>query len=489
MQPDSPYRLIEALGASQVGSVWSAVDAEGRPLTVAVLDASVALDQQWRDAFAAAANELAQPQAGGPRVLYTDFAAPSPWVACAADGGPGAEQVFLTLGVTYQPVPPDFDESGPAVAPTPENAPEEAGTPAEPMADSETTQPTAKIDLEPLTPVNPWAAPPQTVPTPPQQPISTPPHAVSAPPQSVSAPPEPVSAAPQSGAPHSVSGPPQSVSGPPQSVSSPPQSMSVPPHVVSSVPHSPVPPYSPAYGSLPPDGPTQYPPYYPPQPAPSATTSLKRRTGLWVGAAALVLVLIAGGGTAFALLSSGDDPSPSPTTAPPTASAMFPGIEPPKAGAWPAQWPKFAPSDQVRTFDDLEGLGFPVKVPESWDCARGIRTEGFVRYLCGMPPGENPRIGGELIVRNCPSPCGPETQTAMRRSEEAWGLQWVQPSESATFAEVGGAQRYALVVVAYWRSGASGDLDRQLVLRMTSPLESANELHKVVNELRGTLKF
>jgi hypothetical protein len=493
MQPDSPYRLIEALGSSQVGSVWSAVDAEGRPLTVALLDASVALDQQWRDAFAAAANALAQPQAGGPRVLYTDFAAPSPWVACAGEGGPGAEQVFLTLGVTYQPMPPDLGGSDAPAAPVPHAAVEETtsspdtpveGEPSTGEVDGEITQPTQKIELDSMTPVNPWAAPPQPVAAPPHQPISTPPHAVSGPPQSVSAPPDSVS-----GAPHAILGP---VSGAPHAVSGPPQHMSVPPHVVSSVPQSPTPmQFSPAYGQPPSSGPSQYPAYYPPQAAPPAASPARPRTGLWVGIGALVLFLIVGGGTALALRGSGgDDPPSNPTTAaPPTTAAMFPGIEPPRVGSWPAHWPTFAATEQVQSLDDLEGLGFPIKVPQGWACTPGGQSEGYARYLCGMPPGENPRIGGEIIVRNCPAPCAPETQTAMRRAEEAWGLQWIQVGESATYAELGGTQRYGLVVVAYWRSGSNGDPDRQLVVRMTGPLADADDLHKVVTNLRDTLNF
>jgi len=94
------FTLTEALGSSQVGTVWSAVDASGRPATVAVLDPTVASDPPWRDAFAAAATALG---AAGPRLLSANFSASAPWAAFAADAGPGAERVFLALGVEYQP--------------------------------------------------------------------------------------------------------------------------------------------------------------------------------------------------------------------------------------------------------------------------------------------------------------------------------------------------------------------------------------------------
>src|SRR5688572_19998630 len=101
MQPDSPYTLIEELGSSTVGQVWSAVDATGRRITVAVLDSLVAGDPLWREAFAAAARARG---AAGLTLVSSDFAGSAPWAAFAAtDDGPGAEEVFRALGVEYQP--------------------------------------------------------------------------------------------------------------------------------------------------------------------------------------------------------------------------------------------------------------------------------------------------------------------------------------------------------------------------------------------------
>ena len=97
--PGAPYQLIEPVGSCQVGTVWSAVDEHGRALTVAVLDAGAAIDPRWREAFANAANAQ---QAG---FVHADFAAAAPWVAYVVSGGPGAERVFLALGMDYRPRP------------------------------------------------------------------------------------------------------------------------------------------------------------------------------------------------------------------------------------------------------------------------------------------------------------------------------------------------------------------------------------------------
>jgi hypothetical protein len=501
MQPDSPYRLIEALGSSQVGSVWSAVDAEGRSLTVAVLDASVALDQRWRDAFAAAANGLAQPQAGGPRVLYTDFAAPAPWVACASEGGPGAEHVFLALGVTYQPVPPDFGAPAAPVTPTAQQPAAPAGPPseepttvlqspngAEPappvFPDSETTQPTPHLSEPSAIPINPWAAGPP-------QPVSVPPQPVSGPPQPISVPPDM---------------PPDSISGPPHSVSVPPHSVSVPPHSVSGVPQSPVfgpmspvadlispapGQASPALGPLPPTtGRSPYDTYHPgagvAPPAPR-----RRRTGLWIGLVVLIVLLLAGGGTVAALQLGGGDPEASPTssTAPapmPASSPLSPGVEPPNPGNWNTDWPKFTGVDKVQRLS-LPGIGFDFTAPDNWQCVRNGTGEGFAKYDCGVSPGTNPQIGGELVVRGCAAPCDENQRIEMRKAEEAWGLRWNRASRLAAYAEtnqIDGAARYGLVIVAYWRSAPDGAVDRQLVFRMTSPVDQADVLRKVANSVR-----
>jgi hypothetical protein len=99
MQPDGPYQLLEVVGSWPAGKVWSAVDAFGQSLTVAVLDEALATDQRWRDAFAATANALSSRE-GGPSYRHADFTVPAPWVAFAAGDGRGAEQIFVALATS-----------------------------------------------------------------------------------------------------------------------------------------------------------------------------------------------------------------------------------------------------------------------------------------------------------------------------------------------------------------------------------------------------
>nr|MDT0656915.1 hypothetical protein [Micromonospora sp. DSM 115978] len=477
-----PYQLIEVLGSCQVGSVWSAVDGQGTRLTVAVLDAAVAADERWRAAFTATANALAQPEAGGPHYLWADFSAPAPWVAYPVGEGGGAEQMFLALGMDYQPVPPDTGA---------------AGHPAERPLDG-TAETTQRLEPAPAQPAD--AGPPQPAPTDAQpagpQPVEAQP--VGPQPQSpapVGYSPEVYVPAQQSPAPH-VPAQRQPVSGAPYPVSAPPEQISPQPHPVSGAPHPTGAPVSPV-------GYTPYDPLTAPgrRIVPTEPTR-RRRTGLWVGAASAVLVLLVGGGTFLAL--SGPDGTEPPVTTPsasgapsvvmPTASPVAPGLEPPREGAWPDQWSEFSSADGIPTFPDLDGLGFTVKVPRGWRCDPAGRADGYAKYNCGGVDETGPKIGGELVVRACPDPCSQERRDAMRQAEEAWGLQWIATGPLAAYAEssslrIDGEQRYGLVIVAYWRSGPDGVVDRQLVFRMTAPMDGANQLRRVANYLRDTLIF
>jgi hypothetical protein len=481
--PAQPFQVVESLGSCQVGTVWSAVDAQGTALTVAFLDPAAATDQRWRDAFANTAHALAQQQL---RFVHADFAASPPWVAYVAAGGPGAERIFQALGLDYRPTRPRGSPWAPPAIPPEASQPE-----PEPMDPDVTV--TQKLDADPAAPaIMPAEAAPGPVPADAAPAEAAPAEAVPAiVPAEVA--PEPatdpvLSTAPVSPQPWSwplrpITDEALPVSGAPRQAPDAAQSSGVPALQAGPQPETGL--YFPEPGTRAPER--------------------RSRTGLWVAVVGLVVLLLAGGGAAVvALRGTSVDSSPthvstgsasSTLKAPaPTASPLSPGLEPPKPGSWPVQWPRFVDTDQVQTMTGLDGLGFTLKVPLSWQCVPAGRAQGFARYFCGVSPGANPQIGGELIVRDCPKPCGEDKQVAMRKAEEAWGLQWVRTGKFSTYAEssslqVDGAQRYGLVVVAYWRGGADGAIDHELVLRMVAPADGAGQLRRVANYLRETLIF
>ncbi|RZU73755.1 trypsin-like peptidase [Micromonospora kangleipakensis] len=103
MQPVGPYRFTEALGVCQVGTAWWAVDGQDRLVTVAMLEGAAAADPPWREAFANAANAMAQAP-GGQRYVNADLAAAHPWVAYPSEEGIGAQRLFQTLGMDLHPL-------------------------------------------------------------------------------------------------------------------------------------------------------------------------------------------------------------------------------------------------------------------------------------------------------------------------------------------------------------------------------------------------
>ncbi|MDO3700862.1 trypsin-like peptidase domain-containing protein [Micromonospora sp. C28SCA-DRY-2] len=256
MQPVGPYRFTHVLGGSVVGKAWAAIDSQGRFVTVAVLEGAAATDPRWREAFAAMADSLAQ-QPGGQAYAYADFSADSPWVAYPSEAGPGAEKLLRALGADYQPVPTDIGADMPV-----SGAPQTIPNPPQPVSGA--PQPTSGA------PVMPWAIQVGPVSA---QPVS---------PQPVSA--QPASAQPVSA--HPVSA--QPVSGTPQSPG---------PHATA------------------PAEPTSYDPFAAPDRRIKPSEPRPRRTGLWLGISALVLVLLAGVGGVIVWAGSGDDKkSPPPYT-------------------------------------------------------------------------------------------------------------------------------------------------------------------------------
>jgi len=185
-------------------------------------------------------------------------------------------------------------------------------------------------------------------------------------------------------------------------------------------------------------------------------------------------------------------PTPSPYVSAYPATTG-PGIAPPVEGDWPAAWATFAEGDQKKTMSNLEGLGFTFEVPNAWNCTKSIQEDGAVTYSCGANVGGRGEIGGDVVVRACPKNlCDPDTRGLMRRSVEAWGLQWVRADYLMVWAETRGfvgSARYGLVVVGYWRSVQDGPIDRQIVVRLTAPPEAAADIQKVVNSIRSGVRY
>jgi hypothetical protein len=247
-----------------------------------------------------------------------------------------------------------------------------------------------------------------------------------------------------------------------------------------------------AYAPSPYAPPPPYPPLYDEDPA-----RPRSRTRLWIILGVVVVVLVAAGSVLGWQLSGGTGGKPQAGASPsvsalpaPTPTPLRPGLEPPLLGSWPKQWPKFGPTDKVAT-RTLDGLGFALTVPATWKCVRAGSAAGFVKYSCGTTvSGE--QIGGDLIVRDCAAPCDAQQQATMRGTEEAWGLQWRQAGENVTIAEttkLNGAARYGLVVVAYRHSTTGGALDKQVVLRLTSPVSWLDDLRKIANAVRDSAVF
>ncbi|MGC4808973.1 hypothetical protein ACLQ29_00395 [Micromonospora sp. DT228] len=113
MQPESPYRFTHALGASPVGKAWAAVDEQGRPRTVVLLDGPAAADPRWRDAFAYAVRMLGDAPGGSP-YEEADLTAANPWVAYGDDQGDAPQRLFGLLQQEYRVENLNAPVSGPA---------------------------------------------------------------------------------------------------------------------------------------------------------------------------------------------------------------------------------------------------------------------------------------------------------------------------------------------------------------------------------------
>ena len=249
-----------------------------------------------------------------------------------------------------------------------------------------------------------------------------------------------------------------------------------------------------------------YRPAYPPVPRFAVSGPPRRRVPRpLLAGAAVVAVLLAGAAAVIRWPDRSDDsppvagPSATPSRAgatPPPATPDQPGLEPPAPSSWRTDWPRFTPEDTVRTYTDLADVGLVLKVPWGWDCSPvpDDRDPQTRRLRCGGTFGDQQQdeVGGEVVVRPCPQRCTPHRQATMRQAEEAWSQRWLQAGIATAYAEIStlqidGERRHGLVMVAYWRGGQDGSIDRQLVLRMTGPADGASPLRMIANYLRTSL--
>ncbi|MFI5838467.1 hypothetical protein ACIA8K_01950 [Catenuloplanes sp. NPDC051500] len=208
---------------------------------------------------------------------------------------------------------------------------------------------------------------------------------------------------------------------------------------------------------------------------------------LWIGVAAVVAVLLIGAGVIFGITRSGGDKpvATGPTgTAPaspsPSAAPIRPGLEPPRIGDWPT-WPSYTDKDPVRPFA-LDGLPFEVTLPVNWECTSNPNA---VQFTCGYFENGAMQAGGDIILRECASPCDENRRTQLRATEDAFGAQWRFAGDNVTIAELEG-EVYGLAMIGYFRSTELGPIDRQLVLHMSGPSPWANEFRKISNNVHDT---
>lgn len=539
MQTAGQYRLQAPLSNCQVGDVWSGTDEVGRSVTVAVLNERASVDDRWRDAFAAAAEALGEAGADQLPIVGADHQGARPWVACAAERGAGAAQIFEALGQHLQPAvaQPAPAQSGPVhPGPVPVPVPSASAQPPATRPVAEDWAPTQALPVQPgprqpvtgesaptealpvlsaptqampevTTPIQPTQAGP-VPPAPPMPPVPVPPAPPPVPVQPTPPAPrpgEPVPAQPVSGHPypyppvvenHPTSGLP--VSGQPTS------GFPVAGHGTSGFPVS----GSPVSGYPLSGYPTSAPPVsggagYPPYPGPTfgqQPPAKRRRTGLLVTLVAIAGLLAGSGAVVAVQALRGEDggvPGPvSPTTPArfspadlllPEAAPAAPGVEPPRSGGWPSKWPTFTAAESTKPMNGLDGVGFDFRVPPTWACTKAEQRAAAVHYRCGDGTGDTMTSGGDLVVRVCEPVCDEQKRTALRQREEAWGVRWTRSGPFTAWAyatSVDGKPVYGLMYVAFWRSTPEGQIDRELVLRLTAPLAAKDELKKVANSVR-----
>ncbi|WP_026211871.1 hypothetical protein [Longispora albida] len=276
-------------------------------------------------------------------------------------------------------------------------------------------------------------------------------------------------------------------------------------------------------GQLPVIQPQAYPAYEPPLSSPPVSgtpvtgyprayyggpqpPSRSRRVLTGLGVVVLVLVLGVGGGyLAFSGLSSagGKDPGgqrsgnpQAPPGEPDAAPGVLPAKEPAQQGTWPSAWSTFQAGDKTVQSGTQADLGFEFRMPAGWVCVKQEAKDGGPltvhcadKSATSPPPGTE--SGGEIIVRTCDNGCSDTRQKELRAREHGWGLPLYRADETTYFTrnrEAAGpaGKQQQMLVIRYLRSRPGGPLDRQVTLRMTSPVEQGWVLERMANEFRAS---
>ncbi|MDP9798996.1 hypothetical protein J2S43_007508 [Catenuloplanes nepalensis] len=175
---------------------------------------------------------------------------------------------------------------------------------------------------------------------------------------------------------------------------------------------------------------------------------------------------------------AGGDAAPADFTVP--ARSVRPGIEPPYTGTWPAGWPEYGSGDPTKLYT-LPGLGFDVRMPSNWKC-----KQSGAGHVCGYVENGALVAGGEIIARDCGSPCDDARRTALRATEDAFGANWRFAGKNITIAEtekLNGTSGYGIVMIGYYRAGSA---DRQVVMRMTADVAWNDEFRRIAAGIRDT---
>jgi hypothetical protein len=419
-----PYRLLRTLGGCEAGQVWSAYAADGTSVTVAMIDPGRAADPRWLNGLMSGVDGLVR--SGALSIVGADLSPPTPWVACAWDEGIGAGRLFTAGGLPYQSAAPGNPVYPPEPVPVAHLA-----APTNGMSPVETVQALGRAAIPADAPTNelrPQATPPFTPPF----------HVPTAPPMS-----PPISPAPFS----------------------PPAGQPMPPAR----------PASPAAPTRPPSAPPR-----------------RRRRGRGILVTLVILLLLAGAGTAAvwrfglpAIPGLGAQSTPTVTTAAPVVAPKGPGVEPPAAGdLLPVAWATFGDREQTQPMSP-GGVGFTFRAPQTWKCNQSQGGPTGVVFTCGSGTGAS-AIGGDLAVHPCLEGCDTAVREKMRKSEDAWALQWTSAGPYVTWAQTSALPapaQYGLILIGYWRSDPNGPLNRQTVLRLTAPQANAAEIQKVANEI------